>query len=200
MVYRAGVQVLLALVLVACGSGDPDVRDVAQSTAPTQGSAETSPSAESDLVFRRADGSEIEMPGRPVAWCGRDDHLPGTVLQIAAIMGVERTADEWFSYWQVWAVPADVQAGKPVSFPLNPAWDSHRGVHIFVGDSVTENEASTGGEDSSGRIVFSQASCHLAAPIEFTLDAVIDSEFFDGEPVRAHGTFRGVLERPPPGY
>jgi hypothetical protein len=144
--------------------------------------------------------SEIEIPGRPIAWCGPDDALPGTVLQIAAIEGVKRTADDWFSYWHVWAVPADVESGRPISFPLDPVWEDRRGAQVFVGDSETDNEASTAGEDSSGHIVFAHASCEVGAPIEFTVDAVIDSEFFDGDPVEVKGTFRGALERPPEGY
>jgi hypothetical protein len=199
MVRRAGLSILFGLVLAACGADGQDSQGSPQETAPTQPPASLPP-AQNRLVFRRVDGSEIEMPGRPIAWCGPDDVRPGTVLQVAAIDGVKRTSDEWFSYWYVWAVPEDVEEGESISFPLPRAWDDERGVQIFVGDSVTENEASTSGEDSSGQISFSQASCEIGAPIEFTVDAVIDSEFFDGDPVRAEGTFRGVLEPPPAGY
>jgi hypothetical protein len=195
MLFRAVASTILVLLLAACGSAEPGSQANRQPATTT--AAATS---ENRLVFRRVDGSVIEMPGEPTAWCGPDDAIPGTVLQVAAIMGVQRTEDEWFSYWHVWAVPADVEEGRAISFPLPPAWDDERGAQIFVGDSVTENEASTSGEDSSGQIVFSQASCELGAPIEFTLDAVIDSEFFDGDPVEARGTFRGALEQPPEGY
>jgi hypothetical protein len=200
MLHRVGLPIVLALVLAACGTDGQDSEGRSQATTPTQPPVASLPALQNRLVFRRVDGSEIEMSGRPIAWCGPDDSIPGTVLQVAAIMGLKRTEDEWFSYWHVWAIPADVAEGKPISFPPPRAWGDERGVQIFVGDSATENEASTSGEDSGGEIVFSQASCKVGAPIEFTVDAVIDSEFFDGDPVKAEGTFRGVLEPPPEGY
>jgi hypothetical protein len=36
--------------------------------------------------------------------------------------------------------------------------------------------------------------------VEFTIDAVIDSEFFDGKPITARGTFHGVVGDPPAGW
>ena len=199
MVRRAGLSILLGIVLAACGADKRDSQGSRPATAPAQPPASL-PADQNRLVFRREDGSEIEMPGRPIAWCGPDDVRPGTVLQVAAIDGVKRTSDERFSYWYVWAVPEDVEEGESISFPLPRAWDDARGVQIFVGDSVTDNEASTSGEDSSGQISFSQATCEIGAPIEFTVDAVIDSEFYDGDPVKANGTFRGVLDEAPKGY
>ena len=188
---------ILVLLLAACGSNEPGFQG-SKPTTPTTTTTEEPP-FENSLVFLRLDGSVIEMPGRPVAWCGPDDAIPGTVLQVAAITGVKRTADEWFSYWHVWATPDDVGSGEPISFPLDPAWGDMRGAQIFVGDSETENEASTAGEDSTGQIVFTKASCDVGAPVEFNIDAVIDSEFFDGDPVEVKGKFSGVLGPAPEG-
>jgi hypothetical protein len=151
------------------------------------------------LVFERADGSRIEMRGRPLVWCGPwNDEIPDTALQIAAVGGIERKPGEkWFSYWQLWAVPEDIEGQAAVVFPGNYTFYDPSGVVLFVGDLETKNEASSKGEDSSGQIVFTQASCEVGAPIEFTIDAVVDSEFGDREPVTVTGTFRGVVGEPP---
>jgi hypothetical protein len=154
------------------------------------------------LVFERADGSNIEMPGRPLVWCGPwNDVIPDHVLHVAAVGGVKRQAGEkWFTYWQLWAIPEHIEGRAAVGFPGNYTFDDPSGVVLFVGDAETRNEASTTGKDSSGQIVFAQASCDVGAPIEFTIDAVVDSEFSDGDLVTAKGTFRGVVGPPPEGY
>jgi hypothetical protein len=153
------------------------------------------------LVFERADGSKIEMPGRPLVWCGPwNDEIPERALQVAAIGGIERQPGEkWFTYWHLWAIPAHIDDQAAVGFPGNYTFDDPSGVVLFVGDTETKNESSSNGDDSSGQIVFAQASCDVGAPIEFTIDAVIDSEFSDGDLVTAKGTFHGVVEPPPEG-
>jgi hypothetical protein len=188
-----------ALAFAACGETRQVEREPGLSTrAPSSGTDESAPNA---LIFRRADGSEIEMQGKPLVWCGPwNDEIPDQAIQVAAIGDVQRKpGQEFFSYWQLWAIPGDVQAGSAVRFPGDYTFDDPRGVVLFVGDTETENESSTEGEDSHGRIVFSHASCDVGDPVEFTIDAVIDSEFFDGKPITARGTFRGVVGDPPAG-
>lgn len=202
MLQRALFSALFLLVAAACGSNEERLDGNAQTTRPiSEQPADTTPPSENNLLFRRADGSEIEIPGRPVAWCGPDDEYPGTVLQVAAIESIERTAAALHSsFWHVRAAPKDIRGGEPISFPLKPDWEGRRGAAVFAYDASTENEASTAGEDSSGRILFRRASCEVGAPIEFEVDAVIDSEFLDGDAVTATGIFRGVLDDPPEGY
>jgi hypothetical protein len=183
----------VAGLVSACGGAldPPDEKQAAEVSVPRGG-----------LVFSRADGSEIDIPGRAVVWCGPwNDMIPAQALQIAAIEGVERAAgQEWFSYWRVWAIVEDVRGGQPVTLPNQFIWNKPRRAEIFVGDFPTENEASSKQEGSSGHIVFRKATCELGGEVEFTIDAAIGSEFGDGEPVFGAGTFKGLVSDPPAGY
>jgi hypothetical protein len=194
------VLTVSVLALAACGETRQVEREPGLSTpASSSGTGESAPKA---LIFRRADGSEIEMQGKPLVWCGPwNDEIPDRTIQVAAIGDVPRkTGQKWFSYWQLWAIPGDVEEGSAVGFPGDYTFDDPRGVVLFVGDAETENESSTEGEESRGQIAFSQASCDVGDPVEFTIDAVIDSEFFDGKPITARGTFHGVVGDPPAGW
>ena len=155
--------------------------------------------ADQGLVFERTDGSRVEMPGRPLVWCGRwNDVIPDHALHVAAIGGVERQpGEQWFTYWALWAIPEDIASGAAVAFPGDYTFDDPSGVVLFVGDAETGNEASTTGEDSSGKVVFSQADCSVGSAVEFTIEAVVDSEFGDAEPITVKGTFRGIVGEPP---
>ena len=165
---------LVALLgLAACGGETPTQTPPAPERA-AQG-----------LVFERTDGSRVEMPGRPLVWCGPwNDVIPDHALHVAAIGDVERKpGGEWFSYWHLWAIPEHIGGQAVVIFPGEYTFDNPSGVVLFVGDFETKNEASSTGEDSNGQIVFTKASCEVGSPVELTIDAVIDSEFGDGEPV-----------------
>jgi hypothetical protein len=192
-VLRSLLFLSVAVLLSACGGTPepPEENQAAEVSGPRGG-----------LVFSRADGSEIDIPGRAVVWCGPwNDMIPAQALQIAAIEGVEPApGQEWFSYWRVWAIVADVRTGKPVTFPNEFVWNKPRRAEIFVGDFPTENEASSKQEGSSGHIVFRKATCELGGEVEFTIDAAIGSEFGDNEPILAAGTFRGVVGEPPARY
>jgi hypothetical protein len=181
MLLRLPLLIVLSLALVACGDGGV-------------GSEATNPiPEETGLVFQRADGSSFETRGHPLVWCGPwNDVISQHALHV--IGGLRHQAgDDWSTYWQLWATPRDVTEGTPVRFPGDYTFDDPSGVVFFVGDAETGNEASTTGEDSSGKIVFSQFSCDVGSPIEFTIDAVVDSEFGDADPIAVTGTFRGVV-------
>jgi hypothetical protein len=187
-VLRSFLFLALVALVAACGGSSGPVAEVSGSPA--------------TLIFSRADGSEIEMPGRPVVWCGPwNDMIPAQALQIAALEGIEpKPGQEWISYWQVWAIVEDVGGGEPVHFPNEFVWNRPRGAELFVGDFLTRNEASTKQEGSSGHIVFTKATCELGGEVEFTLDASIGSEFSDRGPVFGSGTFKGVVSDPPAGF
>jgi hypothetical protein len=183
---RVAVAVLIAAVLMGgCRSGDQ-------------------PRGEADggLIFHRADGSTIAFAGTVQAWCGPwNDVIPTRALHVAALGGLRRQPGKWPSYWYLWAVPNDAQAGRRVRFPVDfPAWNKPAGAKLFVGDWPTRNELSTQEEDSSGWISFAQAGCEPGNPVEFSIDAVVGSEFGDAEPVRVEGSFSGVVGEPPPGF
>jgi hypothetical protein len=189
MFRRIGPLTTLALVLVACGSDGGG----SEATGPVP--------VETGLRFQRADGSRVEMPGRPLVWCGPwNDVIPDHALHVSAVGGVERQPGEhWFTYWQLWAIPDDIAGGATVDFPGDYTFDDPNGVVLFVGDAETGNEASTTGEDSSGHVVFTKADCTFGSAVEFTIEAVVDSEFGDAEPISVKGTFRGVVGEPPVG-
>jgi hypothetical protein len=138
------------------------------------------------------------MPGRPIAWCGPDDSYPGTVLHVAAIGGVQRApAEGYFSYWHLWALPRDVEDGQRVHFPGRYKRDAI----LFAYDELTENEASTQEENSSGSAQFTTARCKVGAPLAFAVEGVIGSEFGTSvEPITVTGAWEGVLSAPPPGW
>jgi hypothetical protein len=191
---RVALLVLgVALAVSACGSEDEETATQPRVAKRVEASG---------LVFRRADGSRIDFPGRVVAWCGpwNYEEIPARALHIAAIEGVERSGQQWFSYWRVWAIVEDVRGGKPVRFPNRFVWNKPRGAEIFVGDFPTENETSTKQEQSSGQIAFEEATCELDGRVEFTLDVVVGSEFGDREPIVGKGSFSGVVSEPPAGY
>ena len=99
----------------------------------------------------------------------------------------------------LWAIPDHIEGKAVVVFPGDYTFEDPSGVVLFVGDFETKNEASSTGEDSSGQIVFTEASCEVGAPVEFTIDAVVDSEFGDREPVVVKGKFSGDVGEPPAG-
>jgi hypothetical protein len=99
------------------------------------------------------------------------------------------------SHWRLWAVVADVTIGQPLTFPNEYIWDQPKDVLIFLGDPP--NELSTQEEESAGSITFQQLQCSSGSEVRFSIDAVLGSEFGDGEPVSVKGNFRGVIGQPP---
>jgi hypothetical protein len=187
------MRVVLLAVLVAglltggCGSA----------SEPSVGIS-TRASERAQLVVRRADGSLVEFPGRVLVWCGPwNDEVTAETIHIAALGDLPPKKDGWYSYWRVWAVAADIHPGAHFRFPLQSDYGDPRGVSVFVGDSVTGNELNSTGEDSSGGIAFFEGSCDKGAAVWFRVNAVIDSEFGDAEPVTMTGSFRGVVAEPP---
>jgi ABC-type glycerol-3-phosphate transport system substrate-binding protein len=83
------VLTVSVLALAACGETRQVEREPGLSTrASSSGTGESAPKA---LIFRRADGSEIEM-GKPLVWCGPwNDEIPDQTIQVAVIGDVQRT-------------------------------------------------------------------------------------------------------------
>lgn len=143
--------------------------------------------AEAELVFKRPDGSTIRFKGKPRAWCGpwaEDVARPSVHVMLR---GARRG-------WELSAVRRDVQIGQPIEFPNDFVWNKPRGAQLFAFDAPIE--ASSAEEESSGSMVFSHLSCRPGGVVEFSVEAVLGSELFDGKPVQVSGTYRGHVSKP----
>lgn len=148
----------------------------------------TASAAEAPLVFKRTDGSVIRFAGTPRVWCGPwDEEVARRSVHISQ-RGARRG-------WELSAVRRDIKVGRPIEFPNEFVYTRPRRAQVFVYDAAIE--ASTAEEESSGSMVFSRLSCKLGGVVEFSIDAVLGSEFSDGEPVQVSGTYRGLLSKRP---
>lgn len=144
--------------------------------------------AEAGLVFKRPDGSAIPFMGTPRAWCGSwDDEVARRSVHVEL-----RSARRG---WELAAVRRDLKVGRRINFPNDFVSKRPRGALLFVADAAIE--ASTAEEESSGSMMFSQVSCRLGGVVEFSIDALLGSELFNGKPVRVSGTYRGRVSKQP---
>lgn len=162
--------VLTAVVVAACGDG----------TGP-----EEKPGIRNDLAFTRQDGTRIEFTSATFVWCGpwEEGQVMVPTLHIV-VGGTDR-------HWHLRTVVDDVVIGTPLSFPNEFIRDQPRNADLFINDPP--NELSTQAGASSGQIVFQKLDCRSRGSVEFTIDAVIGSEFGDGPPVTVDGSFRAPL-------
>ncbi|UGS38066.1 hypothetical protein [Capillimicrobium parvum] len=147
--------------------------------------------AEAALVFSREDGTAITFPGKTRVWCGpweEDVAVPA----IHVFAGRLRHPQH---HWQLSAVRRDVAPGTRLPFPLDFVFDHPRGAQIFAADMP--NEASTAEEEASGSMTFTRTSCRRGGVVAFSIDAVLGSEFIDGEEIHVTGTFRGRVGHAP---
>jgi hypothetical protein len=130
--------------------------------------------AEAGLVFKRPNGSAIRFDTAPKAWCGPwDEDVARRSIHVAA-----RSPRRG---WELSAVRRDLEVGKPIEFPNEFVSSRPHGAQLFVASGRIE--ASTAEEESTGSMVFSRMSCRLGGLIEFSIDAVLGSELFDGKSV-----------------
>lgn len=141
------------------------------------------PAADARLVFEREDGTTLPT-GDPIVWCGKWDY---DVATPALHIGTYN--------WHLAAVRRDLVKGKAFRFPHSFNFDEPSKAQLFIADRPTGNELNTDGEDSSGRIFFRRISCRPGRIVEFTIDAVVDSEFGDRKPMHVTGRFRGRVGR-----
>lgn len=122
-------------------------------------------------------------------WCGPWDEEVARPSIHVALRGPRHG-------WELSAVRRNLKTGRQIEFPNDFVSTRPRGALLFVFDTSII-EASSAEEESSGSMVFSQVSCRLGGVVEFSVDAVLGSEFFNGKRVRVSRTFRGhVTERP----
>lgn len=172
---------LIALVLMpAC--------DKDSSTQPGGGSSGA-------LTFMRADSTYVDLSSAThlYVWCGDWEHEEVTVPALHIWMG---SFTQGQPYWYLRAVVSDVVVGEPLAFPNNFIWDQPDSVHIFLLDQP--NELATDTEMASGTITFHQFPCPSGSTVDFTIDAVLGSEFGGSPSVEAMGRFTTEKTGPPP--
>ena len=130
------------------------------------------------------------MTGTPRVFCGPwDSDAAEPALHI-----VLRTPGRKLG-WQLSAVRRDIRAGRRMTFPNSFVFNRPRRADLFVYDAP--NEASTQGEDSRGSVTFTRIACTRGGLVAFRIDATVDSEFGDGDPIRVTGSFRGRVSHRP---
>ena len=144
-----------------------------------------------DLVFRRADGSQIQFGASTFIWCGPWDEGGVSVEALRIVVG----GPQGQSYWDLRAVISDVSIGTQLAFPNEYIWDEPKDADLFTYDPP--NECSTQDGRSSGHIVFQELSCGAGGTVRFSIDAVVGSEFGNGPSITVQGDFQGPVGQPP---
>lgn len=160
------------------------------------GSSQPSDDIRGPLVFTREDSSEVEFPdgAESFVWCGpwEPDLIPVPSLHV------------WFGvpglpgYWSLRAVLSDIVLGDSLRFPNTFIWDEPDSVAIFLFDPPNELAADT--EESSGFVVFNRIPCLAGAMLDFSIDAVLGSEYGDMPTVAVRGRFIAPITGAPPGW
>lgn len=172
--------IVTATILIGCGEDG--------STNPPDGSKDP-------LVFTREDSSVVEFSSsvETYIWCGdwSAEEVPVASLHVWVGTPTQRQ-----TYWYLRAVLSDVAIGAPMPFPNYFIWNEPDSVSIFLFDPP--NELATDTEESSGTIVFHQLPCPTGTSVDFTLDAVMGSEYGDLPTVAVRGRFEGQITGAPP--
>jgi hypothetical protein len=147
--------------------------------------------AEAELVFKRPNGSVIGFSGTPRVWCGpwsQDLMRPTVHVQL-------RNPRHG---WELSAFQADAESGLRIKFPSYFISNRSHVALLFAYQRKPLIEASTGEEEASGWMAFTQSSCEIGGTVAFSVHAVLGSELFEGTRVRVNGTFSGQVGEPPP--
>lgn len=166
------VLVSLALLAAGCEGGATDIE------------------LDDDLVFLRQDGTTADFEPTVFAWCGPWEEA---VVLRPAVHVVVGNGMRW---WQVVAVLADVEENQRIELPNEFVWNQPRGADVFVYDPP--NELSSQSDGSSGWIQFGEVDCDEDdGGVDFRIDAVLGSEFGDGDPMTVRGRFRSPITARP---
>ena len=134
------------------------------------------------VAFTRADGSAVPFAPSLRVNCGPWERgVPRRTLHI-------RVGVRGGPFWQLRVVVADVKRRPVVRFPHSFVFNRPTGAEVIAFDS--DNEASSAEEEASGRMSFGAVRCGRRLAVRFRVRAVLGSEFFDGEPLTMHGSFR----------
>ncbi len=172
-------------VIAITGCGDRSISDPIAPLAP-----------QNNVVFTRANESPVTFSSaaKLYVWCGAWEPGLVTAPSVHVTFGGPGPDDP---FWQLKAVIADVEIGQPLPFPNTFLFDQPRNADLFLLDP--SNELSTQADGSSGSITFQQVNCATGnrGVVEFTINAVIGSEFGDGPTVTASGSLKASVGAPP---
>jgi hypothetical protein len=182
-VVRSAARFLLAvaLPLLACG------KDHKPNTLRPPPATVISDS----LTFTRAgDTTALAMGTTPLVCCGLYDR--GFVNE-HAMMVVLYDAGNQKPGWQIVILTDHAQAGTIYTLPtpvVPPSKVPY--VSMFVADSTNELNSDT--QESSGTITVNSFRCtQTAIEIDFTVNAILGSEYWDGPSMGIQGTFKATF-------
>jgi len=151
----------------------------------------TPSSVENNLIFERSDGSQVQFEQKAFVWCGPWEKILIPVNALHIWFGFDPTDPDIKATWRLRAVLNDVKIGEELKFPNSFIWDQPKGVLLSVLDAPNELSTQEGG--SRGGIIFQKLECDIKDEVQFSIDAVIGSEFHDGDSLRVSGTFRATV-------
>jgi hypothetical protein len=180
--FRFSLRILLAAatMLLACGKDDK----------PNSPGPLPQISITSTLVFQRSDSTVVTMGATPLFCCGLYD--PGFVNERAMRIVLYDPANQ-NAGWQILVLIDRAQPGAVTTLPTTVVPPSKVPyVSMFAADMT--NELSSDDQDSSGSITVHSFSCTATTiQIDFSVDAILGSEFGDGPPMRVQGSFQATL-------
>jgi hypothetical protein len=179
---------LVVLLLPACGGDDGG--DKTFPTEPDSTGPPPSPFVEDSLVFRRLDGSVIEMGDSTLHCCGLYD--PGWANEHAIrVMYWDPTVQK--NSWSMTILTGATVPGSVHTLPIHVV-APHKvpAVLLFVHGGEYSSEM----DDASGSITLHSFECAASTmSVDFSVDAVLDSEYHDGGQITVQGRFRAVFPR-----
>jgi hypothetical protein len=175
---------VIALVLMLAGCGD-------------DGTVKPSGGPNHPLVFTREDGSEVTFSAaaETFVWCGPWEHDLVPVPSLHVWFGNPENPEQPGG-WSLEAVVGDIEIGDTLRFPNYFIWDQPDSVRLSLMDPP--NELTTATEESGGFIVFHRLPCPSGTTVDFSIDAVIGSEFSDMPRVTVRGRFIAQVTGPLP--
>jgi hypothetical protein len=159
------------------------------------GGSKPQATAEGPLTFTREDGTTLQFPGdaETYIWCGPWEE--GSIEEYAIHVWHGTLAPEE-ARWELLAVVDDILLETPFEFPNFFIWDQPDSALIFIYDPP--NELATHTDDSSGSLIFHAHPCGSGTTIDFSIDAVIGSEFGQMPTVTMKGRFTADATGEPP--
>jgi hypothetical protein len=182
------ILLLLLVILPACDAEDkPSPTAALPSPSP---SPAPDPFIEDSLVFRHMDQSVIEMGDSTFTCCGLYD--PGFANEPAIqIMFYDPTLQK--NSWSIVILTEATTAGSVHTLPTKVV-APHKVPTVLL--FVHGGEYSSEPDESSGTITLHSFECGASTTsVDFSVDATLHSEYWDGGQILAKGRFRAVFPR-----
>ena len=171
--------VMLGGIVLVVSCGDDDKNPANGVAGPTQNEIIDS------LTFERQAGTSISMGTDLAICCGIWE--PGYIDKNALkILFYDSSMQE--AGWRFFILVDEIAEDSSYMLPTSEAGQS--AISMFVFDVPTGNELNSDTDESSGSVTINSFSCGPPVTIDFTIDATIGSEYFQGPSVSVTGTFR----------